>query len=187
MKKTAGIAFSCFLLGVALTGVESCKTPQALEGVETTEPETTAPAPEATAPAPETTASAPGTTASPSPEAKDRGVEEIPRTKESCEARGGTWYAHYGETIDVCVMPFKDGGKKCTSSDECQGNCVTNVVSQLGKQGTCQRTTDSSGCQNAVESEYFDCRLDDVMIRCGGPGVKPDPMCAKLKGDLYSE
>lgn len=173
MKKTAGIAFLSLLLGVALAEVESCKTPQALEGVETTEPETTAPAP--------------GTTASPPPEATDRGVEEIPRTKESCEARGGTWYAHYGETIDVCVMPFKDGGKKCTSSDQCEGSCVTNVVSQLGKQGTCQRTTDSSGCQNAVESEYFDCRLDDIMIRCGGPGVKPDPMCARLKGDLYSE
>ena len=113
--------------------------------------------------------------------------EEIPRTKESCEARGGTWYAHYGETLDVCVMPFADGGRRCTSSAECEGECVTNVVSQLGKEGICQRTTDSSGCYNAVESEYFDCRLDDIMVRCGGPGVKPNHMCEKLKGDLYSE
>jgi hypothetical protein len=187
MKKTTGIAFSILLLGVALVGAESCKTSQVLEGVETTEPETTAPAPETKAPAPETQAPAPETTGSPSPKATDRGGEDIPRTKESCEARGGTWYPHYGETIDVCVMPFKDGGKKCTSSDECEGNCVTNVVSQLGKQGTCQKTTDSSGCENAVESQYFDCRLDDVMVRCAGPGVKPDPMCEKLKGDLYSE
>ena len=64
---------------------------------------------------------------------------------------------------------------------------MTNVVSQLGREGVCQETTDSSGCYNAVESEYFDCRLDDVMVRCGGPGVQPDPMCEKLKGDLYSE
>jgi len=187
MKKTTRIAFATLLLGVALTGVESCKNSQALEGVEAAEPETAAPAPGTTAPAPETTAPAPGTTASPSPKATGREVEEIPRTKESCEASGGTWYAEYGETVDVCVMPFKDGGKKCTSSDECEGSCVTNVVSQLGKQGTCQKTTDSSGCENPVESEYLDCRLDDVMVRCAGPGVKPDPMCKKLKGDLYSE
>lgn len=85
--------------------------------------------------------------------------------QEECEESGGNWTWVQSHS-KMCVMPYADANQLCTSSNQCEGDCVTNNISNLGKQGICQPNTDFSGCWNAVENEHFECLLDDIVVFC---------------------
>ncbi|MEK7528171.1 MAG: hypothetical protein AAB592_00190 [Patescibacteria group bacterium] len=98
-----------------------------------------------------------------------------------CTKQGGYWLI--GSVISRCILPYSDAGEKCTSSDQCLGQCVTNIISQLGKEGVCQYDTSNQGCFNAIESERFTCLMDDIMVSCDSKDW--DTWCDSLKGELF--
>lgn len=102
--------------------------------------------------------------------------------QEICEQEGGKWTSgepQYGG--QRCIKSYADAGKKCTNSDQCLGDCVTNIVSNLGKEGTCQKTNDRELCFNPVENERFQCLLGDIMAFCDGK--RWDYQCDNLLKD----
>lgn len=87
--------------------------------------------------------------------------------QEICEQGGGKWMSgdvRYGG--QRCIKSYTDAGKKCTNSDQCLGDCVTNITSNLGKEGVCQKSTNDELCFNPVENKKFECLLGDIMINC---------------------
>lgn len=87
--------------------------------------------------------------------------------QDTCEQDGGKWIngdPQYGG--QRCIKTYTDAGKKCTNSNQCLGDCVTNVVSNLGKEGICQKTSDGGLCFNPVENKRFECLLGDIMLNC---------------------
>lgn len=84
-----------------------------------------------------------------------------------CEQDGGKWTPgepQYGG--QRCIKTYADAGKKCTNSNQCLGGCVTNIVSNLGKEGTCQKSNDRELCFNPIENKRFECLLGDIMFNC---------------------
>jgi len=107
----------------------------------------------------------------------------VTQDRETCEEKGGKWYDQYGENREICILLFMDAGKTCTSSDACEGLCVTNTISKLGKEGICEKSTDRQGCYNPIENDKFECLLDDILVQCDSQ--RWDSMCDKLEGDLF--
>tara|TARA_Y100000310_G_scaffold326112_1_gene390550 strand:- start:831 stop:1244 length:414 start_codon:yes stop_codon:yes gene_type:complete len=105
--------------------------------------------------------------------------------QEQCAEDGGRWQYGPSEPESRCILPYADAGESCTSSDQCLGDCVTNVISNLGVEGTCQEEEIRDNCYNAVENERFECLLDDIIFVCNGDN--PDPYCDDLKDDLFFE
>jgi len=51
--------------------------------------------------------------------------EMVPRDKPTCEAQGGKWGPLGGIRNRIgCNIPYSDGGKTCSDSSECQGECI---------------------------------------------------------------
>lgn len=98
-------------------------------------------------------------------------------SKEACQAAGGTW-SGYGspENPGYCIRKYSDAGKPCVSSEECEGYCVTNKISELGKTGHCQASNFIGGCQTPIEEKFISCRTDDMVLKC------PE-QCGMFKGD----
>ena len=49
----------------------------------------------------------------------------LPTTKSECIARGGTWTPHEPDLIvSGCHLATTDGGKACSSSNQCESECV---------------------------------------------------------------
>lgn len=93
--------------------------------------------------------------------------------QKSCESRGGTYNTMPGaaEYGNPCYIKYSDAEKKCTSSDQCQGNCVTNVISQMGKSGICEKDSLTSECLNKIENDYFICLIGDMVFACGKTNI----------------
>jgi len=68
----------------------------------------------------DTTKATTGTTA----EKKEKTVIEFPKTQEECLAKGGKWKAVGIYPNEICNLPTTDGGKKCSSSNDCEGSCL---------------------------------------------------------------
>jgi hypothetical protein len=100
--------------------------------------------------------------------------------KDACEAEGGTWSIVSAMGPGACRKKYSDAGKPCTSSNQCQGDCVTNKVSELGKSGFCEEDNIKDGCETPVEEKYIECLSDDIMFRC------PE-QCGDLKNTLWFE
>jgi len=62
----------------------------------------------------------------------------LPKTESECVMSGGNWQQDFFRNF-YCFMHTTDGGKRCTSSEQCQWAC-------LGPQDACL------GPQNAVKS-----------------------------------
>ena len=59
--------------------------------------------------------------------AGDQPVQKValPRTKAQCLAAGGEWILLGPQMVaHGCMLKSKDGGKSCTTSAQCQGECV---------------------------------------------------------------
>lgn len=91
---------------------------------------------------------------------------EQQRDVDACDAKGGKIYGS-AEGEVVCALPYADAGKECTSSDQCEGDCVTHKLSDLGIKGTCQiNTFGNNGCETAIEKEYLQYWMGDAGYRC---------------------
>jgi putative hemolysin len=101
----------------------------------------------------------------------------------TCKEQGGTWIVGSSEFGAKCILPYADAGKKCTSSNQCEGDCVTNVISQLGKEGICQKNDGTQGCFNPIESDRFKCLFDDIMMICDNKNW--DALCDTYKGKSF--
>jgi len=94
-------------------------------------------------------------------------------SEEKCLAAGGRW-ALLDPHGGGCRLEYTDGGKECTSSDQCQGFCMTNVKSNLGKRGFCQKESNDRGgpCHTVVEASTLFCTYQgDILVDCNNPEV----------------
>lgn len=71
----------------------------------------------------------------------------------TCLAGGGTM-KQVGKLQNwKCITPYKDAGKVCSDSSQCEGACQTNVTTQPGTgqvNGTCQADNNHFGCSATV-------------------------------------
>lgn len=89
-----------------------------------------------------------------------------------CRARGG--HTIRGANNYFCMIEYSDGGKQCSNSEECQGNCVTNIPNNLGKEGVCQKSNSTDGCWAKVESSTINCLMyGDILFPCDSDGNTP--------------
>ncbi|MGY2374467.1 hypothetical protein ACW9IB_08160 [Pseudomonas sp. SDO524_S393] len=71
-----------------------------------------------------------------------------------CLAGGGTMRQVGKLQSWQCITPYKDAGKACTDSSQCEGECQTSVTTQSGKgpvTGACQADNGHFGCSATVE------------------------------------
>jgi hypothetical protein len=86
---------------------------------------------------------------------------------EECLADGGKIEYNTDGSEFRCYYPYADARNECTSSDQCEGSCVTNKLSNLGKIGTCQTTTTVHiKCETPIENNYLSYRVGDMGFRC---------------------
>jgi hypothetical protein len=52
---------------------------------------------------------------------------KIPRNQEDCDKQGGRWARHGMFPRKSCNPKTSDSGRVCTSSNQCQGVCVTGL------------------------------------------------------------
>ncbi len=72
--------------------------------------------------------------------------------KQACEKKGGLLIHHfqmkgnfiYEKLPYGCATKYSDGGQACTSSEECQGDCIANYFSCFD----CDRNTVKGSCQS---------------------------------------
>ncbi|MGE1157003.1 hypothetical protein [Pseudomonas kitaguniensis] len=72
----------------------------------------------------------------------------------NCLAGGGTMKQVGRLQSWKCITPYKDAGKACTDSSQCQGECQTSVNTQSGNgpvTGACQVDNSHFGCSARVE------------------------------------
>ena len=143
MKK---IAFAAILLAIAACGRSDPAPAQS-------------PAPQAASePAPEPTPEpAAGAQMEPIGEAvsldemRDRSLAEI--DKAECARKGGEVRQEGMLGLYRCVLPYKDAGTVCRSSDDCEGKCLASDGLAVGAaaEGTCQPTDSPFGCYAEIE------------------------------------
>ena len=79
-----------------------------------------------------------------------------------CAMNGGTLTRAGMAGKPVCVHPYPDGGKPCSSSEECIGGCVIYEPPVPGQPtpsvGVCRYSTPSFGCDAPIEDpDSFAC------------------------------
>ena len=83
-----------------------------------------------------------------------------PKSKEACEAMGGSWGRVGLNPEEVCNLPTSDAGKICSGSSECEGSCIADLSSEdyqkaqhenLYTNGKCTRWKMTVGCLAFVE------------------------------------
>jgi hypothetical protein len=77
---------------------------------------------------------------------------------QQCAAQGGLMAKRGMVGITMCVVPFKDGGKTCSGSVDCQGKCFASTAigwreHPIGTpaKGKCQYENTEFGCMARVE------------------------------------
>jgi hypothetical protein len=70
----------------------------------------------------------------------------------ACERNGGIVKQAAFTGRHICVAPFKDGGKKCLDSSDCEGECLTYASLPEGTpvQGMCEFSIQPGGCFQPV-------------------------------------
>ena len=95
-------------------------------------------APPSDAPKPEPSAEAAA------PEAAVLPVAEKTPAQLACEKRGNSWMKAGQTGAFACVTRLMDGGKRCTSGSQCQGDC-------LARSNTCAPITPLFGCNDILQ------------------------------------
>jgi hypothetical protein len=97
---------------------------------------------------------------------RPKDVVDIEKEKTECTSLGGNWSSMLTDANPTgrCVITYKDGGTPCTSSDQCEGDCVTNVTLNLGKSGWCSKENSKyERCLTPIEENRITCRADDIL------------------------
>lgn len=69
--------------------------------------------------------------------------------KKSCISEGGEWRPVGILQLPACIFTYSDGGKSCSSSDECEGYCRVTEVD--GSNPQCAFDSDRFGCGSSIE------------------------------------
>lgn len=69
--------------------------------------------------------------------------------KAQCEATAGNvWKPQGMAQIPACITTYTDGGKACSASTQCQGDCI---VTDPKKPAVCAATGSRFGCRSTIE------------------------------------
>ncbi len=93
------------------------------------------------------------------------GAEQvIPRTEDGCKALGGKWGPAGIFPQPICRVPTRDGGRACSDTDECEGECLAKLSSgqrtkitnrqKLRIDGVCTPYIPVFGCAAIVNKGY---------------------------------
>jgi hypothetical protein len=77
---------------------------------------------------------------------------EVPTDEHDCVAAGGKWHAD-GYAMPSCMLPTRDGGRRCTDWNECEAGCFASMDVKAGTVtvGTCASCYHcTGGCWNEV-------------------------------------
>jgi len=74
----------------------------------------------------------------------------------ACAAKGGEWRPVCRMQQPACVVKFADGGKECSDSDDCAGQCLARSAAGFVPEGravtgVCAVNDDPCGCKQTVE------------------------------------
>lgn len=70
--------------------------------------------------------------------------------KARCEATtGNQWRPQGMAQIPACIATYTDGGKACTTSTQCQGDCI---VTDPKKSAVCAANSSRFGCRATIEN-----------------------------------
>lgn len=99
----------------------------------------------------------------------EKTVIKIPDNEEECLAKGGTWKARGIFPNEICDLPTTDGGKECSSSNDCEGRCLAADLTEdqrralMGGEkfdakvrGECTYSLRTFGCVGFVEGGKVD-------------------------------
>ncbi len=68
--------------------------------------------------------------------------------RDECQDVGGRW-ANDGLHDPICLHDYSDGGKSCTASSQCEGDCL---ASNGTVRGICQLNDAPYGCYQTIEA-----------------------------------
>jgi putative hemolysin len=93
-----------------------------------------------------------------SPDASSPAADAItaPPNVEECQAKGGAVRNVCRLQFPACVVPYSDGGKRCTDSAQCKGKCLMDTDADVEfepgdrAEGICQQDNDPCGCKIEV-------------------------------------
>ena len=76
------------------------------------------------------------------------------RDPAACATQGGNWQPICMMQKPACVLTYKDAGKACTDSSQCQGSCIVDGTAPADQPvtGVCKATSDPCGCMQFVEN-----------------------------------
>lgn len=90
--------------------------------------------------------------------AQDRGAKLGPDARAQCLAQAGRIMIAGLSGNEICARPLPDAGKRCTSGDQCIGDCLLDDSKLRGVRqkatrvtGKCQATDYGFGCRTTVE------------------------------------
>jgi hypothetical protein len=111
--------------------------------------------PEASRPTSPASAPAALATSTPPPSPPAETVAPSPTAQEvrQCSARGGTIQPVCLSGHLTCVVPYRDGGKRCRDKRDCTGDCLYegSEPAPATAVGSCQRTNDPCGCKARIK------------------------------------
>ena len=81
-----------------------------------------------------------------------------PVETQQCNARGGTIQPVCMLGNLACVVPYRDGGKRCSDKLDCTGQCLYEgpPPAPPSATGTCQRTNDPCGCKAPIHHGHVE-------------------------------
>lgn len=80
-----------------------------------------------------------------------RHIQHAPNSdKTQCEAsKDNRWIPQGKAQLPACVTTYTDGGKSCSASSQCQGDCL---VSAPNAPAFCAKTNSQFGCRATIEA-----------------------------------
>lgn len=89
------------------------------------------------------------------PVIRESGVTSAQSAAAACASAGGAFKPVGRLGTLQCVVPYADAGKRCTSGDQCAGDCRAADTATIAREqpiaGTCQPTSDRFGCHTRIE------------------------------------
>jgi hypothetical protein len=76
-----------------------------------------------------------------------------------CAQRGGTWKKSCPGKSYRCFYPYEDGGKTCSDSSQCEGECIIDIAWHCDGKGNCDDPADPIPGANLLGQCQFE--LDD--------------------------
>ena len=74
----------------------------------------------------------------------------------ACAAQGGSMQRVGRLQTLQCVVRYADAGKRCTSGDQCQGDCVSSTLggdqTPPATSGQCAADSNRFGCRTTIEN-----------------------------------